>query len=281
MEVINQEGIIEITSIENQGGTDQSGTLTAKFVRYPGSQQLKVWLPENAWNGYGMYKITEIKKKIIIEEKKVTDIVNGSVQLLFDTIFIPPGEYLLEIENTNGTTHHLYFNKLEENIKLPKEKIVDMPVATKDRPSIHEEIQPEAITNESNDSMWRIYKDGSGNPIPNVDQEIRDNVDSRLAEIFNLKQNNEGPRLEYDDRGRGGYITYVEHDIRIQLWWEFGGGDCHVFIEIPTEKNWESETKTPLSRRREILLFIANTVKRDQGPDWRFEIEDRSISYYG
>lgn len=280
MEAINQEGIIEITRIENQGGTDIQGSLSAKFVRYPGSQQLTVWLPENAWNGYGMYTITELNKKLLIEENKVTDKVNGSVQLLFDTIFIPPGEYLLEIEHTKGTRHHLYFNKLEENVKLPKDKIVDMPVATKDRPSIVHEIQPEEITDDSEDSMWRVYKDGYGNSIPNVDKEIRDNVASRLLEIFNLKQNNEGPRLEYDDRGRGGYITYIENDIHFQLWWEFGGGDCHVFIEIPTEKNWESETKTPLDRRREILLFIANTVKRDQGPGWRFEIDDRSICYY-
>ena len=63
MEAINQEGIIEITRIENQGGTDLQGTLTAKFVRYPGSQQLTVWLPENAWNGYGIYTITELNKK--------------------------------------------------------------------------------------------------------------------------------------------------------------------------------------------------------------------------
>ena len=129
------------------------------------------------------------------------------MQLLFDTLCIPPGEYLLEIEHTNGTRHHLYFNKLEENVKLPKDKIVDMPVVTKDRLSNHQEVQPESITDDSDDRMWRVYKDGYGNPIPNMDKEIRENADSRLEEIFNLKQNKEGPRLEYDDRGRGGYIT--------------------------------------------------------------------------
>jgi len=59
MEAIFEEGIVEIIRIENQGGTDQKNSLTANFVRYPRSQQLTVWLPENAWNGYGRYKITE------------------------------------------------------------------------------------------------------------------------------------------------------------------------------------------------------------------------------
>lgn len=169
---------------------------------------------------------------------------------------------------------------MEENLKLPKEKIAEKPVISKENPSIHEEVEPKVSSSDPDDGMWRVYRDGYGNSIPNEDKEIRDKMDSRLVEIFNLKQKNEGTRLEYDHRGRGGYVTFIENDIRIQLWWEFGGGDCHVFIEIPTEKNWEAETKTPLSRRREILLFIANTVRRDQGPHWRFEIEDGSISYY-
>ena len=63
MDTLHYEGIIEITRIENQGkGMDEIGTLTATFVRYPGSQQLSVHLPESVDKGYGYCKIIEIRK---------------------------------------------------------------------------------------------------------------------------------------------------------------------------------------------------------------------------
>ena len=80
--------------------------------------------------------------------------------------------------------------------------------------------------------------------------------------------------------GRGGYVTYVEGDLRIRLWHEIGGGDCKWYIDVPKEADWEKATNTPLSRRRDILLFIANGVRRDQAPSWRFEIGDAGIAYY-
>jgi hypothetical protein len=138
MEGINQEGIIEITRIENKGmNADQTGTLKALFVRYPGSQQLTVWLPESAWNGYGEYRIINLKSNYLIEQNQVTDTVSGSVKLVFNSICISPGEYVLEIEHPKGGNHVLYFNKLEENEKLPADKIVEMPMASKDNPSIY------------------------------------------------------------------------------------------------------------------------------------------------
>ncbi len=151
MENENQEGIIEITRIENKGkNADQTGTLKALFVRYPGSQQLSIWLPESAWNGYGEYRIHDLKNKNRIEQKQVTDTVSGSVKLVFDSIFIAPGEYILEIDHPQGGSHVLYFNKLKENEKVPIDKIIEMPMAVKDKPSLY--IEPKPIV----DNMdWR------------------------------------------------------------------------------------------------------------------------------
>jgi hypothetical protein len=132
------------------------------------------------------------------------------------------------------------------------------------------------------DSMWAVYRDGFGNIIPNEDRAIREEVQEDLIRTFEKvfeKADNEA-RLEYEDYGRSGNITYIEGDIRFTLWHEMGGGDCKMFINIPTEDNWESTTKTPLSRRREILLFIASTAKREQAPSWRFEIRDGEIAFY-
>lgn len=151
MDTLYYEGIIEITRIENQGQSmDEIGTLTATFVRYPGSQQLSVHLPESVYNGYGYCKIIEIRKNHTVEENQVSDIISGTKKLLFDSIVIAPGEYVLEIEHPKGGKHMLYFNKLEENEKVPIAKIIQMPMAAKDRPSLY--IEPKPIV----DNMdWR------------------------------------------------------------------------------------------------------------------------------
>ncbi|MBL7818029.1 MAG: hypothetical protein JNL70_23670 [Saprospiraceae bacterium] len=280
--IIN-EGIIEIIKIKNTGkNARQIGTLTGRFVRYPNAQQLSVWLPENGWQGYGNLRIINTKTNTIFEEQTVTNKLNGSVLMTWGTLAWLPSTYCLEIEHPKGGLHCLYFNKLEEDEVVPKDKIVEMETAYAGKPSLASSLLPKKTpkVKEGEDSMWRVYKDGFGNPIPNLDRGIRDNAMASLNEIFNTAPKNEYARLEYENMGRGGYVTYVEADIRIRLWHEIGGGDCHWYIETPKPEDWEKETKTPLSRRRDILLFIANTVRRDQGPSWRFEIRDTEIAYY-
>ena len=58
------------------------------------------------------------------------------------------------------------------------------------------------------------------------------------------------------------------------------GGKYHFGIDIPTESQWEAQTKTPLSRRQEIIEFLAETVQREQAASWQYEIRDTDIAYY-
>ena len=280
---MTHEGIIEITKIKNTGKNARKiGTLTGRFVRYPNAQQLSVWLPENGWQGYGKCRIMDTKTNTIVEEIAVTDKINGTVLMTWDTLHWLPGIYCLEIEHPMGGVHCLFFNKLAEDEIVQKEKIVEMDTAYAGKPSLAIDLLPkkEPKNKEISDTMWAVYRDGFGNIIPNEDRQIRDNAMASLNEIFNTAPKNEYARLEYEDMGRGGYVTYIEADIRIRLWHEIGGGDCKWYIDVPKEADWEKETNTPLSRRREILLFIANGVRRDQAPSWRFEINDTSITYF-
>lgn len=276
------EGIIEIIRIENKNiHPGETGTLTARFVRYSGSQQLSLWLPENARMYIGNFRIVALPAEHILEENSVADYVNGSVLLTWDTLLWPPGEYRLEIPYPTGGMHVLNFKKWPENAIFPKEKIIEMPVATAQHPSLISGLlaqkQPKKTDHET---LWGVYKDRHGDAIPNTDQVLRDDMNARIKKIMAKLLSTTGPRLEYEGTFRGGNIIYIEGEVRLSFWHEMGGGACKMYIDIPDEATWEQRTSTPVSRRAEILRFIANTVKREQAPSWRYEIGDREIAYY-
>ncbi len=279
----NFEGIIEITRIENSGDNDiKIGTLTARFVRYPGCQQLQVWLPESGYGGYGQIRLIDFVDNILIEEYPVANKLNGSVQMLWDTLTWRPGQYRIEIEHPGKGLHYLYCTKREVDSYIPENGIVEMPMARAGSPSLVTDLVPkqELTEEDSSDSLWKIYMDGFGNPIPNFDQQIRDRAFEGLKESFESIPEEDEAELEFDDKGRGGYISYIYKEISIRFWYEGGAGDCKMFIEVPGKNVWEKETGVPLEKRREVLLFVASGVKRHFAVAWRFEIDDCSISLF-
>lgn len=276
------EGIIEIIRIKNTGLYSETiGTLTARFVRYPGSQQLSLWLPENGWNYKGKYRILDLISQQVVDENSVADSLNGSILLTWDTLPWAPGEYRLEVEHPNGGKHILSIKKWPEGTFFPKDKIVEMPVATAQSPSLISALFPQTDRIQTvNDTMWKVYKDGHGNDIPNTDQILRDEANEELQRIVAKIADTSGPRLEYEGNFRGGNVIYVEGDLRLSFWHEMGGNGCKMYIDIPNETTWEQRTTTPLSHRDEIVQFIANTVRREQAPSWRYEIGKTEISFY-
>jgi hypothetical protein len=89
------------------------------------------------------------------------------------------------------------------------------------------------------------------------------------------------PRLSYAEDGRSGYIYYQDGFTDISFYYEFGGGDCQLCIDIPDKTNWEKETNTPLSRRDEILNFVGKNVINDKYSfGRRYEIGDDWLNIY-
>lgn len=88
------------------------------------------------------------------------------------------------------------------------------------------------------------------------------------------------PRLAYSGDFHAGTITYIEADIRFDLWHEMGGGACRFFINLPTPAHWAGATGTPLARRDEIVAFVAETVRREKASSWHYVIEDGQITFY-
>ena len=269
------EGIIEIISIKNTGSNASSiGTLTARFVRYPGCQQLSVWLPEYGSNGYGEYLITEVNNNKILYKGNVADKISGTILMTWETISWPAGEYIIEINHPKEGSHVLHFKKLEEDAIVPKDKIVEMPVAKAKSPSLGKSLIPKKVRkNNNNDSLWKVYTDGFGNPIPNEDRMIRDRVFEDLVTKFSR-------RIEFEGSYRSGYVTYIEGDLRIRFLHEMYGGEFKFGIEIPEESKWEEVTKVPFARRQEIIEWLAEAVQREQASTWQYIIREKDIAYF-
>lgn len=235
------EGEIDIGPASNCGAPESVGLLHARFVRYPACQQLQLWLPQPGWQGYGDLRLC--RGEAVLEQDRVDARLNGSVQMLWDTLPWPPGDYRIEIDHQQGWKHVLTLRKLPEGEPLPT-----VAPAPSEEP-------PGPV----------VYRDGFGKVIPDEDLLLREQVMQRLKAQFSR-------RLQYDGNYRAGTITYVEGDLRIGFFHEMGGGDCKFYIDVPTAERWEAATGTPLARREEILEFVAAQVQRDQAPSWRYEI---------
>ncbi|MBX2891643.1 MAG: hypothetical protein KF734_11985 [Saprospiraceae bacterium] len=250
-------GIITLGAIENMG--EKGGTVpvvTTKFVHYPDCQQLIIWLPKYG-RDYGSMRLIDLQTKQIVWEHPVTDKLSGSIQLLWDTLDVAPGEYMVEIDHPEGWQHRVFFKKYHENEEVPVEK-----------PAL--ETPTEA---ESKSSAPIIYRDGFGNVIPDEDLILREKVLRQITNKFTR-------RIEYTGNFRAGEVIYIDNEHRIQFYHEMGGGNCMFYIDIPTAQEWEARTGAPLSSRQEILEFVAQTVHAQQASSTRYEIGEREIIFY-
>ena len=109
--------------------------------------------------------------------------------------------------------------------------------------------------------------------MPNEDIILREKLNKELARKFNR-------RIEYEGNLRAGTVIYTDIDTRIEFYNEMGGGNCMVYITVPVENQWEEQTKTSLSRRKDILEYVAAAVHSQQASNCYFEIKEDAISFY-
>lgn len=87
-------------------------------------------------------------------------------------------------------------------------------------------------------------------------------------------------KLEYLNKGRGGYVVYKDGEGEIQMYFEFGGGHCVAIIDVPSETNWTATTRRPLEERQAILAFVAERAIRDQVPGGYYKLSEHSIEIF-
>lgn len=245
------EGVVDIGDISTVDGLADLKPPTLKFVHYPGSQQLILWLPKPAHEGYGELSVT--RDGADVERGPVSGRINGSVQILFRTLEWAPGDYAIVITHKDGWRHEIALKKYppgEPPPAPPPEPVVEEP----SRGPI-------------------VYRDGFGNVIPDADLEMRGAAQRDIARMF-------GRRLEYEGSYRAGVVIYVDGDTRVRFAQEMTGGDMKFTIETPSAEHWEGFTKTPLKKRDEIVAFVAERVRIEKANSWRYEITDESIDFY-
>ncbi len=249
------DGQAIITDIRTVDGPADLILPTVKFVHYPGSQQLILWLPRPVYEGYGELSVT--CNGLDIERAPAASRVNGSVQILFATLAWPPGDYVITITHEEGWRHVVELRKC-----APGEKLPPPPPP-----------MPELHSGPVAPSGPIVYRDGFGNVLPDLDLELREKAQRDIIGKFTR-------HLEYEGNFRGGTITYVEGERRIRLWHEMCGGGMKFTIDVPPPEHWENLTGEPLSKRDEIIAFVAERVQQEKCSSWTYKITSNSIDFY-
>lgn len=245
-------GQIAVGTITSPGAPAGQAAPTVRFVHYPDCQQLMLWLPLPG-RDYGALRIEARDGSAVWCSGPVTDWLQGSIQLLFDTVGLAAGRWRLVIGHPGGFEHRIEFDKLPAGVPLPA-----VP-------------QPAPAANQQPDAPL-VYRDGFRAVIPDDDLVLRERVIKEMVGRFTR-------HLEYEGNFRSGYVTYVEGDLRIRLLHEMGGGGVKSYVELPTAGQWEAQTGVPLARRDEIVGFIAAALQREQAPSWRYEITADAIVF--
>jgi len=85
-------------------------------------------------------------------------------------------------------------------------------------------------------------------------------------------------KLEYIEQGRIGYVVYKDRQGDIRFSYEFGGGNCVAFINVPTVAEWTNKTNRPIVLRQEILQFVAEQTIKDKTKNCYYELYDNHIA---
>lgn len=258
-------GTVILQNIENIHGSGNSMFMPLKenqvsIVHYPDCQQLIIWLNDPGYE-YTMLRWFDENRKLL-EEYPVSERLNGSIQLIWDTLPFAPGSYSIEIDWKEECKHIIHIYKNIETIAVEEKSTLTEPCT-----------EPNASSLNSYGSTYQVYKDGFGRDIPNEDLILRDKLIRELTDTFSR-------RLEFRGTFRSRYITYMEGDIKIDFVHEMGGGGCAFYIEIPTISNWEKETGLPVYKRNPILQYIAEQIYANENRNFTYKILDASINFY-
>lgn len=282
-----QNGIIRFLALKNEGPQSSGDkTISVQFVRYPGSQQLILWLPESIYTGYTTYQLWSDGQ--VIESDHLSNKMSGSVQLILDTKFWMPGDYIIQIDHQNGLKHLLEFRKDSEPDATDKTPIYVTGVldGVNFDQYLRESKMGKENKNRNSPANEEITFNRDDIQLPShmtedeyfLRKQALDILDNVYEKIF--KQDPDDPKLEYLDQGRAGTILLLTDGRKIPFYYEMGAFPVQYYIEVPSSDKWEELTNIPLKKRRETLLFIAHQVRKDQAPSWRFEIGENAILYY-
>ena len=88
-------------------------------------------------------------------------------------------------------------------------------------------------------------------------------------------------KVEIDQSGRGGSISYIENGQALIFDWEFATDGAYVFVPAPEQWDayWQSDNGWAQGRRQEILERVAEEVRRQKAQGSTVTIDDREIHF--
>jgi hypothetical protein len=93
--------------------------------------------------------------------------------------------------------------------------------------------------------------------------------------MFNLSG-----KVRIDSQGRSGDVVITLPDGEVLFWWEFGGGDCIAFVQIPNSQQWKLQHPLKNYPRLEFLEALAEEVSALQCPGATHTISENFIEFY-
>ena len=103
----------------------------------------------------------------------------------------------------------------------------------------------------------------------------------KVTDLYLKDKEENAARVGFTSGGRSGTVHYISKETSFDLSYEFGGEGALAIIDVPKPEQWESATKTPLSRRNAILKFIGEQVVKEQTSETgSFEIGEDCLTIY-
>lgn len=241
-------GLLQITKLLNPEGESfpQLVQDNLKVNHYPDCQQLVIWLPLPV-NSYDELICYEGDDKKEIFQMELSHFTFGLTQIIVDTLCIPPGKGIFCIYKGKLVVHEIMY---EKEIEVP-------PISYKD-------FEPD---------FPYTYRDGTGKPIPDEDLMLRQQIIEKIEDAFISK-------LSFHSTGRDGYIMYNDKGKSARFVYEMGGGDCMIFVLLPTDDHWFEDTGFPLEEKKKIVEHLAFMTHRDFTGGAAYTIENNSIVFY-
>ena len=87
-------------------------------------------------------------------------------------------------------------------------------------------------------------------------------------------------RVEIQECGRDGYITYHEGAHSVSFYWEFGGGDIVAIVHIGKVAAWSRQHPWAVDRYTEISRRVIGEVIRQRAPGCKAEVDEEGGYLY-
>ena len=87
-------------------------------------------------------------------------------------------------------------------------------------------------------------------------------------------------QIQINQDGRSGDITLTLASGSHRFWWEFGGGDCIAFIDVPDARQWQAIPALAPHSRDALLAWLAREVSSRQCAGARIVISDSAIELH-